>query len=144
MHEYINDLHEIKQNMLEELVSYKQAKDITPDKAAQIKTLASGVEKLCHIIDSMEVGSSRRGMSRRGWYEGSYDGGSRRDGSYDGGIYDGGSYEDGASGRRGRDAMGRYTSRDSGFYDKLENLMQEAPSESERTALKDMIHRMRR
>lgn len=134
MHEYINDLHEIKQNMLEELVSYKQAKEISPDKAAQIKTLASGVEKLCHIIDSMEDGSSRRGMSRRGWY----------DGSYDGGSYEGGSYDDGASGRRGRNAMGRFTSRESGFYEKLDDLMQEAPSESERMALKDMIHRMKR
>ena len=163
MHEYLQALKEIKEKMLKELVSYKEANQIQPVVAAEIKTLASGVEKLCHVIEEMEgVESSRRSMaSGHGWYEGSYDGGSYRGdggsyrgGSYDGGSYEGGSYEggsyeggsyDGSSGRRGRNAMGRFTSRDSGgFYDKLENLMMEAPSEHEREMLRDYMQRARK
>lgn len=119
------------------------------DKLVDFKKNILKTEKLEE--ESEMGGSSGRGMSRRGWYDGTFEGGSYRSNSYDGGnsyrgnSYDG-SYEDGASGRRGRDAMGRYTSREGGkdFYSKLDDLMQEAPSESERTALKDMIHRMKR
>ena len=153
MHEYLQALKEIKEKLLKELVSYKEANQIQPVVAAEIKTLASGVEKLCHVIEEMEGGeSSRRSMaSGHGWYEGSYDGGSYhgdggsyRGGSYDGGSYDNGSY-DGSSGRRGRNAMGRFTSRDSGgFYEKLENLMMEAPSEHEREMLRDYMQRARK
>jgi len=118
------------------------------DKLTELKKNILKIEMLEE--KSEDNGSSGRGMSRRGMYDGRYNGmygGSYEGGnSYRGGSYEGGSYEDGASGRRGRDSMGRYTSREGGkdFYSKLDDLMQEAPSESERMALADMVHRMKR
>ena len=153
MHEYLQALKEIKEKLLKDLATYKDIDKIEPVFAVEIKTLASGIEKICNLIKDMEGGeSSQRSMaSGHGWYEGSYDGGSYRGdggsyrgGSYDGGSYDGGSY-DGSSGRRGRNAMGRFTSRDAGdFYEKLENLMMEAPSEHEREMLRDYMQRARK
>lgn len=104
-------------------------------------------------------GSYDGGTSNRG----SYDGGtSNRGGSYDGGSYDGGSYDgrrgrdgdsDGryseeSSYRRGRDARGRYTSRDAGYsghtdrermIGKLETMMEDATTEKERKAIQRCI-----
>lgn len=99
------------------------------------------------------------GSSNRG---GSYDGGNSGRGSYDGGSYDGGSYDgrrgrDGDSDgryseegsyRRGRDARGRYTSRDAGYsghtdrermIGKLETMMDDATTERERKAIQRCI-----
>lgn len=141
MHKHIDDLYEIKENVLEELASYKDAREIDPAVAGQIKTLASAAEKLCHLVEEMEQGgSSGRGSSRRGLYGGVYEGGSR-----EGGSREGGSYEGGSSGRRGRNAMGRFTSRDSGgFHEALENALEQAPGEMERSVLQDMLNRQRR
>jgi hypothetical protein len=125
------------------VAEFEQAERLVDFKKNILKT-----EKLEN--ESEMGGNSGRGMSRRGWYDGTFEGGSYRYNSYDGGnsyrgdSYEGGSYKDGASGRRGRNEIGRFTSRESGFYEKLDDLMQEAPSESERIAMKDMIHRMKR
>lgn len=102
---------------------------------------------------SYEGGTSNRGSYNRGSYEGgSYDGG-----SYDGGSYDGrkgrdgdsdGRYSEDRSYRRGRDAMGRYTSRDAGYsghtdrermIGKLETMMDDATTERERKAIQRCI-----
>lgn len=132
MHEYEKELTGVKMRLLEELASYHQAKDITPDIAAQIKTLASAADHLCNVCEALKKdggGSSGRMSSGYGWHDGgSYRGGS----SYDGGD---------SSGRRGRDAMGRYTSRDGGFREKLEEAMRMAPGDAERRDLEDMLAR---
>jgi len=64
--------------------------------------------------NDMNMGMSNRGMSNNS-YDRSYDGQSNarrgRDGDGDG------RYSEDYSGRRGRDAMGRYTSRDSSYDD---------------------------
>ena len=105
------------------------------------------VDKLAHaqkclkttiaMIESEEDGgSSRRSYADRAMR-------SRDSGSY----ADGGSYsEDDYSERRGRNRMGRYTSRDGGYsgHDGIEDIMmdvQEMP-EAERRKLKSMLERM--
>lgn len=78
--------------------------------------------------------SSRRrdgGSSRRAYREGSYrDGGSSREG-----------YESSRR-RQRRDNMGRYASRGGDFMAQLEDLMEEAPSEQERQAIRQMMQQM--
>lgn len=105
------------------------------------------VDKLAHaqkcfkttisMLESEEDGgSSRRSYADRAMR-------SRDSGSY----ADGGSYaEDGYSERRGRDRMGRYTSRDGGYsgHDGVEDIMMDVRQmpESERRKLKSMLERM--
>lgn len=135
---YEQDLKQLKEKLMQELCSYKDVKKMEPPFAHEVKTLASAITKICMIMDEEGEGSSRRGMASRGWYEGSFEGGSRR-----GGNYEGGSYEGGSSGRRGRDAMGRYTSREGGFREALEEAMAAAPSERDRRDIEDMLSRVR-
>ena len=90
--------------------------------------------------------------------EGSYEGNSR-DNSYRGSYDDRGNGNDGryseeGSFRRGRDARGRYTSRDGGSYNysnaegkeqmvkQLEEMMQDTQSEKERTAIRQCIEKL--
>ena len=68
--------------------------------------------------------------------------------SYRGGRsyrYDGGSsYDDGRSMRRNRDSMGRYSRNYSGgFEDELRMLMEEAPDENTKQAMRQMRQNMR-
>jgi hypothetical protein len=121
------------------------------------------LDKLTHTAKSLkttiammeaedEGGESRRsyegGNSGR-WYPGyAYDGGASMRRSYDGGgSYEGGSYADGMSNRRGRDSMGRYTSRDGGGYaghGSVEDIMDDLRDmpEPERKRVKQMLERM--
>ena len=88
-------------------------------------------------------GQSNRGSSYRGSYnsyDSSYDGRRGRDGDSDGRYSEDNSY------RRGRDAMGRYTSRDGYSRDekeemisKLEKMMNSAKSEMERQTIMECI-----
>lgn len=100
--------------------------------------------------------SNERGMSRESYanaYDGAYDGSyeGSYDGSYDGSMDASNDY----SGRRGRDARtGRYVSRDSRGYSramdkqrmigKLEDMMDDAPSEKERKALQQCVDKLER
>lgn len=108
------------------------------------------VDKLAHaqkclkttiaMIESEEDGGSSRRSYR------SYADRAMR--SRDSGSYaDGDSYaEDGYSERRGRNRMGRYTSRDGGYsgHDGVEDIMMDVRQmpESERRKLKSMLERM--
>ena len=57
--------------------------------------------------------------------------------------YDGHPYEPGGYSYRGRDSMGRYTSRDGGdMRAHLEAAMNMATSDSERNALRDLMNRL--
>lgn len=99
-----------------------------------------------HSNDSRNTYDAAYDGAYRGSYDGSYDG------SY-GGSYDG-SYDasNDYSGRRGRDARGRYTSRDNRGYSramdkqrmigKLEDMMDDAPSEKERRALQQCVTKL--
>ena len=96
---------------------------------------------------------SRDGYSSRPYYDGhgSYDGSYGR---MDGRSMDGrrgrdgdgdGRYSEDASYRRGRDAMGRYTSRDSEkdmMISKLEKMMQNASTENERQTIMQCIRKI--
>lgn len=100
-----------------------------------------------HYLDKMmeqaeeeedEYSSYREGRSRR------REGSSRR---RDGGSYrEGGSYRDGgyesSRRRQRRDNMGRYASRGGDFREQLEDLMEEAPSEEARQAIRQMMQQM--
>lgn len=96
--------------------------------------------------------SYNRGQMSRDSYDGAYDG--AYDGSYEG-AYDG-AYDasNDSSYRRGRDARtGRYVSRDRGYsramdkermIGKLEDMMDDAPSEKERRALQQCVDKLER
>lgn len=107
-------------------------------------------------VEGTGRGNSRDNSYNRS-YEGAYDG--AYDGSYEGsyeGSYDG-SYDasmDSNSYRRGRDARtGRYTSRDRGYsramdkermIGKLQDMMDDAPSEKERRMLQQCVDKLER
>lgn len=128
--------------------------------------------KSMHELQSQDSGmSNRRGVrgtgrgnsrdnsynrSYEGAYEGAYDG--AYDGSYEG-AYDGsydGAYDNSGdnSYRRGRDQRtGRYTSRDRGYsramdkermIGKLQDMMDDAPSNKERMALQQCVDKLER
>ena len=70
---------------------------------------------------------------------------SRRGGSYrdDGYSRDGYYYDDGNSHRRGRDRMGRFTSRDaSEMSHKLREMMEDAPDEATRREIQRLADKM--
>lgn len=102
--------------------------------------------------DYSNRGSYNRGQMSRDSYDGAYDG--AYDGSYEG-AYDG-AYDasNDSSYRRGRDARtGRYVSRDRGYsramdkermIGKLEDMMDDAPSEKERRALQQCVDKLER
>lgn len=115
---------------------------------------AKSLKTTIAMMEAKEGGESRRsyamdgrsmegGNSNRMWYPGyAYADGDRM--SRDGGSYDDGY---GQSGRRGRDSMGRFTSRDGGGYsghDGVEDIMMDVREmpEAERRKLKQMLERM--
>lgn len=84
-------------------------------------------------------GRSYDGMSYRGSYDGSYDGRRGMDGDGDGRY----------SERRGRDSRGRYTSRDGysradEMMSKLERMLDEAGSETERQTIRECMRKLER
>lgn len=119
--------------------------------------MAKSLKTTIAMMEAEDGGESRRsyardgrsmegGNSNRMWYPGyAYADGDRM--SRDGGSYDDGY---GQSGRRGRDSMGRFTSRDGGGYsghDEISTLMSElrelmpTMNEEERRTLKQMAER---
>lgn len=118
-------------DLLEEAASGER---VSTNDIPLIKATSAAIDHINHIIDS-EYGESYGDGSYDSYGESSYEGESFNDYS------DGGSYarrrgrgysRDGMSGersyRRGRDARGRFTSRD-GMTDKLRELAQNAPSD---------------
>lgn len=150
-------MDDLKDMLHEELKEVVKKGDIS---ATELDNVCKAVKTLNYLetIKAMEEygGQSRdySGRSYDGSYGsyGSYNRGGSYDGSYDsydrGGSYarrgrdgDGdGRYAEDYSGRRGRDAMGRYTSRDGGYsgHDKqqmvaeLENMMQRVSPEEKK------------
>lgn len=112
----MHELYNLKEMLCRELADYGKDGGLSLSSLGTIDTLAHACKNVCKIIESKENESySRRGGSYR-------DGGYSRDGYY---------YDDGHSYRRGRDRMGRFTSRDaSEMSRRLREMMEEAPDES--------------
>lgn len=89
----MHKIMQLKEELLEELKEYAGRKK-TKDDLVCIKYLASSCDHLCNIVKDAEEEEDYGPMSRR-----SYESSGRR------------SYDSGGSYRRGRDSMGRYTSR---------------------------------
>lgn len=107
------DLCEMLDDELKEIV---KKGDISPNELDRVYR-AVDIIKDIKTIEAMEESqySNARGGSNRGSYN-SYDG--SYDGSYEGGNSNargGRGYSEDGSYRRGRDTMGRYTSRDGGY-----------------------------
>lgn len=142
-------------DMLEEQVEGIIKKgDISPtelDNAMKAVKTMNYIETIKAMKEYGSEGQSNRGSSYRGSYgnsnrgsynsyDSSYDGRRGRDGDSDGRYSEDNSY------RRGRDAMGRYTSRDGYSRDekeemisKLEKMMNSAKSEMERQTIMECI-----
>ena len=116
-----SSLYDICEMLEDELKEIVKKGDISPNELERVYK-AVDIMKDIKTIEAMEEGGySNAGGSNRG---GSYRGGSY-DGSYDGSYEGGGSnargggrsneYSEDGSYRRGRDARGRYTSRDDGY-----------------------------
>jgi hypothetical protein len=127
----MNELYDLCDNLKDEIKELNKKGDISPTELDRAYK-AIDIIKDIKTIEAMEDASysydySRDEYSRRGSYDGSYnsyDGMSNarrgRDGDGDGRYSEDGSY------RRGRDAMGRYTSRD-GYsrHDEKEQMMRQ-------------------
>jgi len=124
----LEDLSYELEDMLEPIV---KKGDISPTELDNVKDAVKAMYYIETIKAMKEYGNSN---------DYSYRGSSYR---YDGMR----SYDDGYSERRGRDSRGRYTSRDYSRDDmltKLEKMMNNASSESERRAIQDCISKLDR
>lgn len=119
----MHKLHELKDKLMRELEDYSENGKFSKEDVEAIKYISSAIDHICNIVDG-EEGYSGRYM----------------DGSYEGRSYDRG----GRSFARRRDSMGRY-SRDGYAYDfkaDLEDLMQDAPNESVKRKLRELMRDM--
>ena len=135
----MHDLYNLKEMLCKELSDYGKDGGLTLSSLGTIDTLAHACKNICKIIESKEEEQySGRGGSYRGTYEGgSYYGNSNY--SRDGYYYDDG----GMSHRRGRDRMGRFTSRDaSEMSRKLREMMEEAPDEGTKREIQRLADKM--
>ena len=135
----MKELMNLKHMLCEELEEYGRSPELSKSSLEMVDKLAHACKNVCKIIESKEEESySRRGGSYRGSYDGgSYYGNSNY--SRDGYYYDDG----GASYRRGRDRMGRFTSRDaSEMSRKLREMMEEAPDEGTKREIQRLADKM--
>lgn len=124
----MHDLYNLKEMLCKELSDYGKDGGLTLSSLNTIDTLAHAAKNVSKLIESYD----KEDYSRRG--------GSYRDGGYsNGGYY----YDDGNSYRRGRDRMGRFTSRDgSEMARKLREMMQDAPDENARREIQRLADKM--
>lgn len=124
----MHELYNLKEMLCRELADYGKDGGLSLSSLGTIDTLAHACKNVCKIIESKEDESYSR---RNGSYR---DGGYSRDGYY---------YDDGHSYRRGRDRMGRFTSRDaSDMSRRLREMMEEAPDESVKREIERLADRM--
>ena len=128
----MHELYELKEKLLNELMSYSQNGKFSKEDAEVMKYLSSTIDHICNIVMNME----EEGGSNRGSYyeEGSYErrgrGSNARRGSYREG-----SYRDGGSMRRG--SYYREGAKEE-LIEKIEELVEQTPDENK----KQMLHRM--
>ncbi len=145
--EYLYDLNDLIEEEAREMTRRLKKREVPlAEKSAEY------VDKITHILKSLsciiamdeekDEGASER-MSGR--MVNTTDGVNSYRGSYRGGSYDGG-----ASGRRGRNAMGRFTSRSNGSYDngyseaadEMIGLLEEAKSCAEDEQMKQELQKL--
>lgn len=125
----MHELYNLKEMLCEELSNYGRSKELSPSSLEMIDTLAHACKNVCKIIESKD---EEEYSGRNSYY------GNRRY-SRDGYYYDDG----GMSTRRGRDRMGRFTSRDaSDMVHKLREMMEEAPDEASRREIQRLADKM--
>lgn len=115
----MHKLHELKEKLMRELEDYSENGKFSKEDVEAIKYISSAIDHICNIVDD-EEGYSGRYMDGRTYTMG------------------------GRSYARRRDSMGRY-SRDGYAYDfkaDLEELMQDAPNESVKRKLRDLMRDM--
>ena len=123
----MHDLYNLKEMLCKELSDYGKDGGLTLSSLDTIDKLAHACKNVCKIIESKEGEE----YSRRG---GLYDDGYSRGGYY---------YDNGGSYRRGRDRMGRFTSRDgSDMARKLRQMMEDAPDENSRREIERLADKM--
>ena len=141
-------LYKLKDMLCEELEAIGEEERLDARTLATVDTLAHALKNLDRVImakeEEMEGGSFDDGGSFR-----SYEGGSNQsyEGSYEGSNR--GSYRsyDGYSGRRGRDRMGRFTSRrgysrSEELAQKLKKMAEEAPDEKSKQEIMKLAKQM--
>ena len=133
----MHELYELKEKLLQELMSYSQNGKFSKEDTEIMKYLSSTIDHICNIVMAME----EEGGSNRGSYyeEGSYEmrgrGSNARRGSYREGSYREGSYRDGGSMRRG--SYYREGAKEE-LIEKIEELVEQTQDENK----KQMLHRM--
>ncbi len=128
------------EDMLEPIV---KKGDISPTELDNVKDAVKSMYYIETIKAMKDYGNSND-YSYRGIYR--YDGMSNR-GPYDGRYGMDGDSDGRYSERRGRDARGRYTSRDysrDDMLDKLERMMNEAGTEAERQTIRECMRKLDR
>lgn len=124
----MHGLENLKKMLIDALEDYSKRDTLTQNSLQMIDTLAHACKNVCKI---MESGDNNEYSFRR-----SYDRGYSGDGYY---------YDDGMSHRRGRDRMGRFTSRDgSEMAHKLREMMEDAPDEATRSEIQRLVEKMER
>lgn len=141
----LEDLSYVLEDMIEPIA---KKQDISPTELDNVYKAVKTMNYIETIKAMKDYGNSNRGSyNSYNSYEGnSREGGNSNRGSYN--SYEGNSNE--SSYRRGRDAMGRFTSRDNysrhaekeQMISELERMMQNASSENERQTIMECIRKI--
>lgn len=146
--EFLYELNEIFMDEAREMTKRLQKHEVpVSEKSAQYVDVIAHILKSLSCIIAMEEekdeGASERGMSGRRV--------NTSEGTNSYRSYGGGSYADGASGRRGRNAMGRFTSRSNGSSydheyseaaDEMIGLLEEAKNCAEDEQMKQELQKL--
>ena len=125
----MHKLYELKDHLLKELEAYSSMDGMDTGSLEVIDKLSHSIKSICAIIEAAE--------SEESSYEGEPYNSRMSRRSYRGYNSYGNSY------RRGRDSMGRYTSRAaSDIAGSLRELMQDAPDEQTRMELQRLVSKM--
>ena len=123
----MHDLYNLKEMLCRELSDYGKDGGLSLSSLDTIDKLAHAAKNVAKLIDEKDDGYSRRDGSYR-------DGGYSRDGYY---------YDDGVSHRRGRDRMGRFTSRDgSEMARRLREMMNDTTDDGLKAEIRRLAEKM--
>lgn len=129
----MENMHKLKNLLCEELDEITMKGNLSAGDLEAVHKLTDTIKNI-YKIEMLKENSN----SNRGSYD---DGGSYRGGSYRG-SYDS-AYDEGYAGRRGRDSMGRYSSDNGLFMERIRKMTedQNIPSE-ERMAIRRVMERL--
>lgn len=135
----MKDLYELKEKLCEELKQYGK-KEMSAGSLDVVDKLAHTIKNLDKIIENYEEEGYSGDYMSNASYRNSRRGGNSRESRES-------RYNEGRSYRRGRDAMGRYVSRDGYSYDgdmvsELKELMEEAPDDRTKQEFKRFISKI--